>query len=251
MTARHRFALFCTLLLSACGGPAHVPPSDTEHLDRLYKELADPLPRFDPTLLEGFRILIDPGHGGTFRGTVGQDSLEESKVNLGVSLYLWGLLREAGADVHLTRAIDRDFLSEVDSTLAFDLQKRVDMVDSLAPDLFVSIHHNAQPQRDPAYNRIETYYKTGDPASLDLAFAIHRHLMRNLGIDVGEVRQGNYYVLRNVDVPAVLGESSYLTHPPVEDRLELSRPQELEAEAYFLGILDYCRRGVPRVTAIG
>ncbi|HXV13829.1 MAG TPA: N-acetylmuramoyl-L-alanine amidase, partial [Candidatus Krumholzibacteria bacterium] len=251
MTARHRFALLCALLVSACGGPAQVPPSDTGRLDRLYKELADPLPRFDPTLLSGFRILIDPGHGGTFRGTVGQDSLEESKVNLGVSLYLWGLLREAGADVHLTRAIDRDFLTEVDSTLAFDLQKRVDVVDSLAPDLFVSIHHNAQPQRAPDYNRIETYYKAGDPASLDLAFAIHRHLMRNLGIDVGEVRQGNYFVLRNVGVPAVLGESSYLTHPPVEDRLELSRPQELEAEAYFLGILDYCRRGIPRVSAIG
>ncbi len=251
MSARRRLALLCALFLSACGGPAQVPPSDPERLDRLYKELADPLPRFDPTILSGVRVLIDPGHGGTFRGTVGQDSLEESKVNLGVSLYLWGLLREAGADVHLTRTVDRDFLSDVDSTLAFDLQKRVDAVDSLAPDLFISIHHNAQPERDPAYNRIETYYKAGDPASLDLAFAIHRHLMRNLGIDVGEVRQGNYYVLRNVGVPAVLGESSYLTHPPVEERLQLSRPQEIEAEAYFLGILDYCRRGIPRVTAMG
>jgi N-acetylmuramoyl-L-alanine amidase len=125
------------------------------------------------------------------------------------------------------------------------------MVDSLSPDIFVSIHHNAQPQRDPKYNRIETYYKAGDPASLDLAFAIHRHLMRNLGINVGEVRQGNYFVLRNVAVPAVLGESSYLTHPSVEQQLELSRAQELEAEAYFLGILDYCRRGLPKVTAIG
>jgi N-acetylmuramoyl-L-alanine amidase len=138
-----------------------------------------------------------------------------------------------------------------DSTLASDLQKRVDLVDSLAPDVFISIHHNAEPERDPAYNRIETYYNAGDPASLDLAFAIHRHLMKNLGIDIGEVRQGNYYVLRNVSVPAVLGESSYLTHPPVEDKLRLSRTQELEAEAYFLGIVDYCRRGIPRVAAIG
>lgn len=253
MTARIGAALLVALLFAACGGPPRTRPDaeDADRLDRLYKELADPLPRFDPTLLAGFRVLIDPGHGGTFRGTVGQDSLEESKVNLGVSLYLWGLLREAGAEVHLTRAVDRDFLTEVDSTLAFDLQRRVDVVDSLAPDVFVSIHHNAQPQRDPAYNRIETYYKAGDPASQDLAFAIHRHLMRNLGIDVGEVRQGNYYVLRNVGVPAVLGESSYLTHPPVEENLRLSRAQELEAEAYFLGILDYCRRGVPRVTAIG
>jgi N-acetylmuramoyl-L-alanine amidase len=251
MSARRGLALLLALGIAACGGPpASVTPTDRARMERLYKELADPLPAFDPTLLRGFRVLVDPGHGGTFRGTVGQDSLEESKVNLGVSLYLWGLLREAGAEVHLTRAVDRDFLVTTDSTLTFDLQRRVDLVDSLAPDLFVSIHHNAQPQRDPLYNRIETYYKAGDPASLDLAHAIHRHLMRNLGIEVGEVRPGSYFVLRNVAVPAVLGESSYLTHPPVEDRLRLSRAQELEAEAYFLGILDYCRRGVPRVAAL-
>ncbi len=255
MAMRHRLALLVALLLAACGGPPRTGPGDvsddTDRMDQLYRELADPLPQFDPTLLSGVRVVIDPGHGGTFRGTVGQDSLEESKVNLGVSLYLWGLLQEAGANAHLTRGTDRDFLSDVDSTVAFDLQHRVDLVDSLAPDLFISIHHNAQPQRDPSYNRVETYYKAGDPASLDLAFAIHRHLMRNLGIEVGEVRQGNYFVLRNVAVPAVLGESSYLTHPPVEERLRLSRTQELEAEAYFLGIVDYCRRGIPRVSAMG
>lgn len=252
MTARHWVALLITLVIAACGGPRKTAPGgDTASLDRLYKQLADPLPHFDPTLLAGFSVLLDPGHGGSFRGTMGQDSLEESDVNLGVSLYLWGLLHDAGAEVHMTRSVDRDFLSAVDSTLAFDLQRRVDQVDSLAPDVFISIHHNAQPQRDPSYNRVETYYKAGDPASLDLAFAIHRHLMKNLGIAIGEVRQGNYYVLRNVDVPAVLGESSYLTNPPVEDKLRLSRTQKLEAEAYFLGILDYCRRGIPRVEALG
>jgi N-acetylmuramoyl-L-alanine amidase len=241
-------AVVVTLLFAACGGP---PPIESPPLDDLYRGLADPLPRIDASVLAGRRILIDPGHGGTFRGTVGRDSLEESHVNLGVGLYLWGLLREAGADVYLTRSIDRDFLTEMDSSLTADLQARVDMVDSLVPDVFISIHHNAQPQRDPTVNRVETYYKAGDPASLDLAFAIHRHLMRNLGIDAGEVRQGNYFVLRNVAVPAVLGESSYLTHPPVEDKLRVSRTQQLEAEAYFLGIVDYCRRGLPRVVEIG
>jgi len=228
----------------ACAGP---PPS---RLDRLYQGLDESLPRIEPTILEGRSVLIDPGHGGFFRGTVGRDSLEETSVNLGVSLYLWGLLREAGADVHLTRAIDRDFLGEADSSLAADLQARVDIADSLTPDVFVSIHHNAQPERDPERNTVETYYKAGDPASLDLAFAVHRHLMRNLGIEAGEVRQGNYYVLRNVDAPAILGESSYLTHPNVEKKLALSDKQRLEAEAYFLGILDYLSRGVPRVQAL-
>ncbi len=228
----------------ACGGP---PPPAT--IDSVYSGLNDRLPRVNPSVLSGRTIVIDPGHGGHFPGTVGQDSLQEASVNLGVSLYLWGLLREAGADVHLTRSMARDFLATDDSTLAGDLQVRVEMVDSLVPDAFVSIHHNAQPQRDPTFNRVETYYKAGDPASLDLAFAVHRYLMRNLGIDHGEVRQGNYYVLRNVDVPAILGESSYLTKPAVEAKLRTSDVQRLEAEAYFLGLLDYFARGIPKVTA--
>jgi N-acetylmuramoyl-L-alanine amidase len=231
-------------LATACGGP---PPTK---INRLYQGLADPLPRIDPSILAGRRVLVDPGHGGHFRGTVGQDSLEESRVNLGVGLYLWGLLREAGANVWLTRSVDRDFLGPEDSTLAADLRARVAMADTLHPDVFVSIHHNAQPRRDPDYNRVETYYKAGDPASLDLAFAVHRHLMRNLGIETGEVRQGNYFVLRNSSTAAVLGESSYLTHPPVEERLRISDALRLEAEAYFLGILDYFSRGIPRISAL-
>jgi len=234
--------------LAACGGPPRqvaVPPVDT-----LYRQLEDPLPHPDKTLLAGYKVLLDPGHGGSFRGTMGADSLEEKKVNLGVALYLWGLLREAGAEVVLTRASDRDFLTPNDSTLTADLQARVDLADSLQPDIFISIHHNAQPARDPSTNRVETYYKAGDPASLDLAFAVHRHLMRNLGIDIGEVRQGNYYLLRKISSPSMLGESSYLTNPGVEKQLRLSRAQELEAQAYFLGIVDYCRRGLPRVTSV-
>jgi N-acetylmuramoyl-L-alanine amidase len=216
-------------------------------IDNIYKGLSEDLPRLETSILEGRRILIDPGHGGHFAGTQGQQGLEESMVNLGVGLYLWGLLSEAGADVYLTRSAEKDFLGDIDSTVASDLQVRVELVDSLHPDIVVSIHHNAQANRDPATNAVETYYKMSDPASRDLAFAVHRHLMRNLGIENGEVRPGNYFILRNVDVPAILGEGSYLTHPKVEENLKLSEKQRLEAQAYFLGILDYFSRGTPKI----
>lgn len=232
------------VIMAACARPPK--PS----MESIYRGLNERLPRIDASVLSGRRVLIDPGHGGHFQGTLGQDGLEESLVNLGVSLYLWGLLNEAGAQAFLTRSAERDFLAVDDSTLVRDLAARVALIDSLSPDILVSIHHNAQPQRDPGKNAVETYYRFGDPASRDLAFAVHRHLMRNLGIEDGEVRPGNYYILRNIDIPAILGEGSYLTHPVVEENLRLSGKQRLEAEAYFLGILEYFSRGTPVLTRV-
>jgi N-acetylmuramoyl-L-alanine amidase len=229
----------------ACGGR---PPAPS--YDDVYKGLNENLPRLDPSILAGRRILIDPGHGGRFRGTRGQEGLEEAHVNLGVSLYLWGLLRETGAEVFLTRSAEKDFLTSTDSTLAGELAVRTAMVDSLKPHILVSVHHNAQNDRDPSKNSVETYYRFDDRASCDLAFAVHRHLMRNLGIDDGEVRPGNYFLLRNLEIPAIIGEASYLTHPGVEENLRLSEKQRLEAEAYFLGILEYFSRGTPTVESL-
>ena len=239
------FPLILPVLLAAACAP---PPEP--RIDNLYRGLSENVPRLDPGLLAGRRIVIDPGHGGYFKGTRGEQGLEESSVNLGVSLYLWGLLREAGADVYLTRSAQKDFLADPDSAASDDLEVRVAMIDSIQPDILVSIHHNAEPERDPSRNAVETYYKIGDPASRDLAFAVHRHLVRNLGIEEGEVRPGNYYILREVGVPAILGEGSYLTHPGVEKNLRLSEKQRLEAEAYFLGLLDYFSRGTPAVRGL-
>lgn len=238
--------LLFPLLLPALLAGACAPPPEPR-IDNLYRGLSENVPRLDPSLLAGRRIVIDPGHGGHFAGTRGQQGLEEASVNLGVSLYLWGLLREAGADAYLTRSAQKDFLAGPDSAASDDLKVRVAKIDSIQPDIVVSIHHNAQPERDPSRNAVETYYRIGDPASRDLASAVHRHLARNLGIAEGEVRPGNYYMLREVSVPAILGEGSYLTHPEVEENLRLSEKQRLEAEAYFLGILDYFSRGTPVV----
>jgi N-acetylmuramoyl-L-alanine amidase len=242
--------LLFPLLLPALLAGACAPPPEPR-IDDLYRGLSENVPRLDPSLLAGRRIVIDPGHGGHFAGTRGQEGLEEASVNLGVSLYLWGLLREAGADAYLTRSAEKDFLAGPDSAASDDLKVRIAKIDSIQPDIVVSIHHNAEPERDPSRNAVETYYKIGDPASRDLASAVHRHLARNLGIAEGEVRPGNYYILREAKVPAILGEGSYLTHPKVEESLRLSEKQRLEAEAYFLGILDYFSRGTPVVRELG
>ena len=215
-----------------------------------YDRRVDDLRSANASALRGRRIALDPGHGGRFPGSIGVGGLTEAEVNLGVALHLWGLLTDAGAEVYMTRTADSDFEVGSDSSLRADLQERTARANRWNPEAFLSIHHNADPGRRNNVNETQTYYRFDDPvASRELAEAIHVRLKRNLGIEADRILPGNFYVIRNSDAPAVLGESSYLTNPDVEARLALGAKQRLEAEAYFLGLADYFARGVPRVLA--
>ena len=196
--------------------------------------------------------MIDPGHGGRFPGTVGRGGTREADVNLGVALRLAGLLRDAGAEVLLTRTDDVDLiLPDGEPILQRDLRARVEISNAARANLFLSIHHNARPGVARGFNRIETYYSMSDPGpSLDVGRNIHQHLVRNLGIRENRLVPGNYYVLRNNRCPAVLGEACYLSNPGMERKLKREEKQLLEAQSYFLGIVDYFQRGVPRLAEL-
>ena len=232
-------------LAAGCGGRPAAPPAAVDNVG--YHQLREVVGDRDFTPLLGRSIVIDPGHGGHFPGVVGRDGLREADVNLGVALYLRGLLEWAGANVVLTRSADYDFLTPADSSLAADLAARVAVVDSLRPDVFVSIHHNSNAALDRDLNETQTYYPVGrDGPDLDLARAIHRHLVKNLEIEPAKIMAGNFYVLRNSPVTAALGEPAMLSHPEVERKLSRAKKQELEAKAYFLGLLDFFAGGNPR-----
>src|SRR6187551_304542 len=108
-----------------------------------YERRVESLAGLDTSPLRGRRIALDPGHGGRFPGSIGVNGLTEAEVNLGVALNLWGLLVDAGADVMLTRTSDRDFTTASDSTLRQDLALRTVKANAFDPDVFLSIHHNA------------------------------------------------------------------------------------------------------------
>ena len=234
--------LGAALLVAGCA----VPPTPETGAPVGYEALRESISPADFGPLVGRRILLDPGHGGFYQGARADNGLTEAEINLDVALHLRGLLEWAGAEVHLTRTADTDFLAGTDSTVAADLSFRISIVDSLQPDVFLSLHHNSNATRNPLLNEIQTYYPLGDDgASLDLARAIHRHLAVNLDIRPARLLPGNFHVLRNSPVPAVLGEPAMLSHPGVAERLTLARARRLEAEAYFLGLLEYFAGGDP------
>jgi len=201
----------------------------------------------DLSPLKGRKIVIDPGHGGRFKGAVGARGLRESDINLAVGLHLWGLLKQAGARVWMTRTADVDLCSQKEANLKEDLDARSWFSNNLKAEIFISIHHNSD-IKNRKKNNFQIYYKLTDPGpSQDLALCIASEFKQGLSPENVFIYPGNYRVLRNTKAIAILGEASYISNPKNEKRLSLSNQLRREAEDYFLGILRYFQKGIPKV----
>jgi N-acetylmuramoyl-L-alanine amidase len=86
-----------------------------------------------------FRIVLDPGHGGTDSGALG-NGLLESNLNLDVAFRVKKWLENSGIGIEMTRTDNRVFSNNKRS----DLNARAEM--SRGKTAFVSIHANARPR---------------------------------------------------------------------------------------------------------
>lgn len=187
--------------------------------------------------LGGANVVLDPGHGGIDPGAVGPSGLAEKEVNLAVAEETKRILEANGAVVVLTR--DRD----QNTTLA----TRDLLAVGLAPQAYVSIHHNAEPDGPtggpPGH---ETYYQIANPRSKRLAGILWEELQRAFarypiawmgdtdhGAKYRPGSRGDYYaVLRQTEgIDSVLSEAAFISNPPEEALLATPEFRRVEAQA--------------------
>lgn len=210
----------------------------------------------------GVRVVLDPGHGGQNMGALGAYGVYEKYVTLSIALRLGRLLeKEPGVTVFYTRKDD----------VFVGLSERAELANALDADLFVSIHCNASPHRDP--NGIETFFlgmggndpeadevarrenleatvnapagdmdlagiledlrKNGDQTeAATLAEVVQRRLTRAMPEALDrDVRQARFTVLEKARMPAVVVELGFMTHPKEGLDLLLAPYQERLAMA--------------------
>lgn len=199
--------------------------------------LARPLAAALPT------VIIDPGHGGQDSGaTESTEALKEKDLTLALARKLADVLESEGAArVLLTR--------EDDQTLSLD--DRAGFANNRG-DLFISLHvgnsfrpsaqgfslyHWSPAFRDPAVSPMtepSALWENGQlpywKQSRRLAGLLKRELRQSLSWPSGGVIEADLYLLRRVDMPAVLLELGSLNYPP--EATELARPSFQEAVAH-------------------
>jgi N-acetylmuramoyl-L-alanine amidase len=208
-----------------------------------YSSLQERIADFPTEPVKGRKIVIDPGHTNCSPGAEGPKRLIiEADLNWGVASALAKLLNDAGAKAILTKTYGPPKPLE-ERHMDADLDQRADVSNREQADLFVSVHHNWTD--DPAINRTEVYYKLDDAGpSRDAANYIMIHLSRDLGLEAN-LLSANYRVLRVNTRPALLTEASYMSNPIQESLLADPDKQKLEAQAIYLGVIDYFAHGVP------
>jgi N-acetylmuramoyl-L-alanine amidase len=243
---------------------------------RLDGAATDPLPLVDPTSLRSaavtpaagaprFRVVLDPGHGGSNTGCAGVvEGVYEKRFTLALSLAVAERLRAAGVDVQLTREDDR-YLT---------LRERVRTANAANADLFVSVHANASPSR--AQRGFETWVLAPDALDVDTrairagdgpprpgvapevaailddaerggalapSLRVAAHMQERLTEVWGAsrargVRQGTQDVLMGLTMPGVLVEVGFLDHPIEGASLLLHDVRARLADAIAAAILD-------------
>jgi N-acetylmuramoyl-L-alanine amidase len=196
--------------------------------------------------LAELRVVVDAGHGGHDTGAIGRTGLEEREVNLDIARRVYGKLLGMGVSACMTRTDEGSVIPWTAGNRdeqRRELLARCSAANDITADLFVSIHANAH--RGNPYERrgTETYYRKED--SLEFARAMQREVAAATGLpDGGVIRHPkSIIVISYTDMPAVLVEVAYLSHPDDEALLASDEFRERAAEGIVNGIRRYVAEG--------
>jgi N-acetylmuramoyl-L-alanine amidase len=176
-------------------------------------------------------IIIDAGHGGTDLGARGRTPYcEEKRLCLQTARLVKQYLNQLGYHVVMTR----------NSDAFIPLSRRVEVADQAKGDLFVSLHFNSS--RNPTAQGIEIFFfdskekKSRANSSRKLADAILSRVIRRTAAVSRGVKKGNFYVIRETSIPAVLLEGGFISNPGERANLKTREYQEKIARGVADGI---------------
>jgi len=218
-------------------------------------------------------IVIDAGHGGKDTGAICCGDKKEKKVVLSVALKLQKRLEKKGYTVYMTR--DNDSFVKLPKRTEFANQKRADIFISIhanaAPNksvqnIFkgVEIYYLSPAKTDRAKKAAEkenavmfegkdfytknaylsliseTKIVESHKLGLDVSYKMLSNLRTSFGnVENGGVKPANFWVLVGAQMPAILVETGYITHPEEGENLMTNDYQSLLAKGISEGIDQY------------
>lgn len=159
-------------------------------------------------------VVIDAGHGGKDDGS-SWNGLTEKKLCLDVAKRVEAGLKSNGLKTVMSRRSDT----------FVELEQRARIANRVPASVFISIHFNGC--RKTSISGREVYYRS--PRGHLLASAVSRFMKRRVTGGTRGIFHGNYKVLRDTEMPAVLIECGYLSNK--REALRCADPQHRQTLA--------------------
>ena len=217
-------------------------------------------------------VVIDAGHGAEDVGAVGPNKEYEKVINLNVARYLYAILKQRGYKVYITRNDDH-FIPVRERTVLAN-EKNADIFISVhtnsvpkekAHDVmgietfFLSPARSERAKRVAAVENksdvsdmnsstkdafLETLNRPRITASHKLAIDVQAGLLQSAktkfsDINDSGVREGPFWVLVGAQMPSILVEVGYVSHPKESKRLYSKDYQQLLANGIANGVDSY------------
>jgi N-acetylmuramoyl-L-alanine amidase len=159
--------------------------------------------------LDRLTIAVDAGHGGGNQGALGSTGAKEKDVTLAIARHLKRELEDEGARVIMTREGDA----------AGPNSERLRSILASDADLLVSIHANSVGlSSNPLDSKgAGTYYK--HPFCKELSVAVLDEVLKSGLNHAGNVGNFNFALNAATEIPSVLVETAFMSHP--EDEMKL------------------------------
>lgn len=226
------------VLVAFRNAPPTEPISVETVVKTIYKDVAgSPVAAISPmavNLKNDYTIVINAGHGGADKGSVGVDGKSvESQLTLELAKTIQSLNQNSRLNLVLTRTED-----ETQSVMEI-AQK----ANKSNPDLFLSLHYNAA--KNANLSGTEIYIAS--PGKTD-RYNSHLQFANQVANQVDDLslpfngiksRKDGIYVLQNISCPSILIEAGYMSNPKDLSAITSSSFRESLAVAILNGVQKY------------
>lgn len=167
-------------------------------------------------------VVIDAAHGGHDFGAI-SNTVNEKQIVEQIANKIKRLNKNENVVIHFTRNSDE----------SISLQKRVDIVNAIKPDLVLSLHVNSN--KNPKKSGVEFFVANKEIAvyerSNNLAMKLSSEFSKNNSLTIGNIMNAPFYILKNATAPTVLVELGYLSNENDKKYLTDEKEQDKIAES--------------------
>lgn len=178
--------------------------------------------------LNGVKIFVDPGHGGTDPGNISHihgQQIREADLNRSIAKKLAKSLQDKGATVQIA-----------DTNTYIGLYERAQLARNFGANLFISVHNNSA---TATASGVETWWF--NPMSKSMAKKTNDAIASSTGAKNRGAKWGNYVVTRYQDFPAMMIECGFMTNQSELTNLLNDSYQQKIADSSANAVEDYVK----------